>query len=112
MVVKELSVTTLLEIHPLIALNYHQTLTSWCHLAKHALQIGSTLALQSERAYGKTGNGNETETGNGNWKWKLEREMETKRTNHWCNFFFIVCFGHMEKQEMEMKWKLEMETGN
>ena len=21
-------------------------------------------------------------------------------------------FGHIEKQEMEMKWKLEMETGN
>ena len=51
--------------------------------------------------YGKAGNGNETETGNGNWKlemeigngnwkWKLEMEMG-KRTNHWCNVFFIVC---------------------
>ena len=32
------------------------------------------------------------ETGNGNWKWKLETEMGTKkRTNHWCNVFFVVC---------------------
>ena len=29
-----------------------------------------------------------------------------------CLFIFCVLSGHMEKQEMEMKWKLEMETGN
>ena len=34
-------------------------------------------------AYGKAGNTNEMETGNGNGN--------KKRTNHWCNVFFIVC---------------------
>ena len=29
----------------------------------------------------------EMETGNGDWK----RKWEHKRTNHWCNVFFIVC---------------------
>ena len=39
----------------------------------------------------------EMESRNGNWKWKLEAETGNKngnkrRTNHWCNIFFIVCF--------------------
>ena len=33
----------------------------------------------------------EMETGNGNWKRKLETNGNKRRTNHWCNVFFIAC---------------------
>ena len=51
------------------------------------------ITVQFSWAYGKAGNGNEMETGNGNWKRKPEtknRNGNKKRTNHWCNIFFIV----------------------
>ena len=35
----------------------------------------------------------ETETGNGNWKWKPETNGNKRRTNHWCNVFFIACLA-------------------
>ena len=44
---------------------------------------------------------------------RVEREGGIPVQNlHYCINIKHVILGHMEKQEMEIKWKLETETGN
>ena len=42
---------------------------------------------------------------------EVRPEHETEHDSN-CLLIIFMIFGHLEKQEMKMKWKLETKTGN